>query len=415
MWIHVFKIAYKVLLRRKFFTFVSLFGTGLTILVLVVVAAMLDDLLAPRAPEVHLDRTLQVSRMAMRGEQREWTGSPGFGFLDRYCRDLPHVTTMSIFTVGQDVATFVAGEKIVSQLRRTDAAYWRILDFDFLDGRPFGESEVTDGAPVAVLTSSAARRIFRDRDPVGASFDAGGQTLRVIGVVRDVPFFRSSAYADIWAPYTTAATEDYRTRLMGGFQALLLVDSRARFDEIRAEFASRLPHVEMTDPEHYDRMDGGPWTRLEEVASEVAGTSDESERPRTGWFLGALGLLALLFMLLPAINLVNMTMSRIFERVSEIGVRKAFGASTGQLVAQFVMENVLLSVVGGLIGLGLAFWVLHLINASGWIPNADLVVNYRVVSYGLLLSMFFGVLSGAYPAWRMARLDPVQSLRGGER
>ncbi len=407
------KLACKVLLRRKFFTFVSLFGTSLTLLALVIASAMLDHSLSPLAPEVRLDRTLHVTSMAMRGAENEWTGSPGYGFLDRYCRDIPHVERMSIFTETQSTASFVAGEKIVSQLRRTDAEYWSILDFAFVDGHAYGEAEVADGSRVTVLSESAARNLFGDGAAVGQSFETQGLSFRVIGVVRDVPRIRASAYADIWAPLTTLPTDRWKTGLMGDFRAMLLADSPRNFGAIRTEFAARLPHVVMNEPARYSSMSGSPRTRLEEVAAETVGTTND--RPRTGLFIGVLALLTLLFMLLPAINLVNLNISRIFERVSEIGVRKAFGASTGHLVGQFMVENIVLSVIGGAIGLVLSLWALHLINGSGVIPNADFRMNARIFLYGLGLAVGFGVLSGVYPAWRMARLDPVEALRGGQR
>src|SRR5262245_66176234 len=78
MLVNYLKLAYKVLLRRKFFTFVSLFGTSVTLLVLMIASAMLDYAFSPMAPEVRLNRTLLVSYMAMRGEQGEWSGDPGY-------------------------------------------------------------------------------------------------------------------------------------------------------------------------------------------------------------------------------------------------------------------------------------------------------------------------------------------------
>jgi putative ABC transport system permease protein len=169
----------------------------------------------------------------------------------------------------------------------------------------------------------------------------------------------------------------------------------------------------MLEPERYQKMSGSPRTRLEDIAAEAVGTTNDA--PRTALFIGALAVLALMFMLLPAINLVNMNISRIFERVPEIGVRKAFGASTGHLVGQFIVENIVLTVIGGAIGFLLSLWALQLVNGSGLIPNAAFRMNPRIFLYGLGLSVFFGVLSGAYPAWRMARLDPVEALRGGHR
>ena len=123
----------------------------------------------------------------------------------------------------------------------------------------------------------------------------------------------------------------------------------------------------------------------------------------------------LLFSLLPAVNLVNLNMSRIMERASEIGVRKAFGASSRTLVGQFVVENLVLTLIGGAAGFLLSALVLRALNTSGLIPYAHFTINVRVFLYGLGLAVFFGLLSGVYPAWRMSRLHPVQALKGASR
>jgi putative ABC transport system permease protein len=120
-----------------------------------------------------------------------------------------------------------------------------------------------------------------------------------------------------------------------------------------------------------------------------------------------------MFIILPTINLVNINISRIMERASEIGVRKAFGASSMTLVGQFIIENVLLTIVGGLIGFILSYGVLQYFNNTGWITYAQLELNYRVFLYGFIMMIVFGILSGVYPAWRMSRLHPVQALKGG--
>jgi len=97
-------------------------------------------------------------------------------------------------------------------------------------------------------------------------------------------------------------------------------------------------------------------------------------------------------------------------------VRKAFGASSTDLVGQFVVENVVLSILGGAISLVLAGIALAVIPSL--VPEhvvIDLSLNWRIFGYALVLSAFFGLLSGVWPAWRMARQHPVDALRGGLR
>ncbi|HEX9187636.1 MAG TPA: FtsX-like permease family protein, partial [Vicinamibacteria bacterium] len=114
-------------------------------------------------------------------------------------------------------------------------------------------------------------------------------------------------------------------------------------------------------------------------------------------------------------NLVNLSVSRALERAGEIGVRRAFGASRAALVGQFVLENVILTLIGGGLALVATEASLRALTASGLIPYADLHVNGRIFGWGLLFALVFGVLSGAWPAWRLSRLHPVDALRGGTR
>ena len=103
------------------------------------------------------------------------------------------------------------------------------------------------------------------------------------------------------------------------------------------------------------------------------------------------------------------------ERSSEIGVRKAFGASSTTIIGQFIIENVFLTLIGGLLGFMLSAGVLWLINDSGIIVYADLGLNFRVFAIGLLLCLVFGLISGVFPAYKMSRLNAVEALKGGSK
>jgi putative ABC transport system permease protein len=406
-------LAWRVLWRRKFFTVISLFGISLTLVVLMVATAMLDHVFAPMAPEIRQDRTLMIFRARLVGERRMQTSMPGYRLLDTYARNLPGVERMAIFSLPQMVFSYPGGQRVRSFLKRTDAEYWRVLDFTFLEGGPFTDQDVANGAMVAVINATTRDRFFAGQPAVGRTIEADGLRFRVIGVVPDVPIVRMVANGDIYAPLTTAKTDAYTRELMSGFGGLLLARSQADFPAIKAEFETRIRSAALPD-KNWKRLYAPAETFFEAMAGTFFGGRDEERsHPERLWAL--LITAGLLFALLPAVNLVNLNMSRIMERAAEIGVRKAFGASSWTLVGQFVTENLVLTLLGGAAGFVLSAAVLEAINGTGLIPYARFTLNVRVFAYGIGLSVFFGLLSGVYPAWRMSRLHPVQALKGASR
>jgi len=406
---HYLVLATKVLLRRKFFTFISLFGIAFTLVVLVVVTAFLDHLLGPAAPETRLDRTLGAHFAVMYGPRAQNRSRPGFKLLDRYARDLPGVERLSLFS-DASVASYVNGQKILLSLKRTDGEFWQALDFTFLEGRPFTTQEVNEAAFLAVISRRTRQRLLGDRPLEAATIEVDGQRFQVIGVVPDISIVRTVPFAEVWVPLTTAKTPAYRDDLMGGFQAIVVATDRAAMAGIHDEFNARLARAEL--PDGYDGIVAPFETKFQALARMI-GMGDqrnpESHAPRLIALMTTLGLM---FALLPTVNLVNINVSRILERASEIGVRKAFGASSRTLVVQFVVENVLLTLAGAALAFVGSAVVLDAINRSGVAANLDLALNLRVFLWGVGLAVAFGVFSGVYPAWRMSRLRPVEALKG---
>ena len=403
------KLAWKVLLRRKFFAFASLFGVSFTLVVLTMAAAVLDHVFAPHPPETRLARTLGVYGLAMSGPESTRIGHAGYAFLDRYVRDLPGAEAVTLFQVQRRLDSYLGERKVTSWVKRTDGAYWRVLDFDFVEGQPFGEEDERQARPVAVINETTRMRFFGDGPAVGKTLEVDRQRFRVVGVVRDVPILRFVAFADIWVPVSTARSDAYKREDIGDFMALVLADP-SRLAGLRAEFDHRLATAQPSDPKTFDHFSGGLETPFDFISRNLFSARLEQARP--AMLAGVLATLAVLFMALPAINLVNLNLSRILERSSEIGVRKAFGASRRTLVGQFIVESLLLSIVGGALGLLLSALLLGLLDGSGAIPYLQLSLNHRVFGWGLLFTTAFGLLSGIYPAWRMSRLHPVEALRG---
>ena len=415
MFSHYLVLAVKVLMRRKFFTFISLFGISFTLLVLTVVAALFDHGFGPGPEEPRQDRTLYVERAVMYGPHNMWSSSGGFKLFDQYARGLPGVERLSIFENTRTVHTYLEGRKISSALKRTDDEYWRILDFRFIEGGPIGTDDVDEARPVAVINSTTRQRIFGGTPALGQTLEADGQRFRVIGVVEDVSEMRSAPYAEIWVPYTTAKTDAYKREIMGNWNAMALARDKASMAGIHEEFNSRLLRAELPQPKDFQAIVAPFETRIGGFARNIP-FADRKDPESQLWKLAvSAAALALLFVLVPTVNLVNINISRIMERASEIGVRKAFGAPARTLVGQFLIENILLTLIGGLIGFLLSIFLLRAIGQSGMFSYARFSINPRVFAYGMLLAIVFGILSGVYPAWRMSRLNPVQALKGGGR
>ncbi|MDJ0835369.1 MAG: ABC transporter permease [Acidobacteriota bacterium] len=407
------KLAWKVLLRRKIFTFISLFGISFTLMVLMVVTAMYGNINNNLKPDTRFERCLFIDRTRM--DYREGRGQrsspPGYKLINDYVRKMETPENVSAYTRGRETFAYQNGRKYAMNLKRTDGQYWEIMDFDFLEGGPFTRDNEERADMVAVINQAVRDQYFNGEDALGKQLKVDGQTFRVVGVVANVPEYRKTSYADVWVPIATMKSQHYRQELMSGFGAVILAKSSGDFKAIKDELEALLPTVQLPDPKKWHQFKALADTRFEMMVRGLTHSWDRDPGVAK-IMMTAIGAI-LGFMLLPAVNLININMSRIMERSSEIGVRKAFGATSGNLTGQFLIENLILTLVGGLMGFAFSVGVLEIIENSGFIPYAQLGVDLKIFAAGLFLTVTFGVISGVYPAWRMSRPHPVVALKGG--
>ena len=403
--------AYKVFMRRKLFTAINLLCIVLTLVVLMVVTAMLENTLYPSGVEGKSDRFLQVMvlRMESPDGKRTSTSPLGYRLIDKYLKPVKSAELVAAVTMPSTVSVY-QGERVTElQLRRADANYWKILDFTLLAGRLPTADDDEQGRFVMVVNATSARKLFGAANAVDQKISVSGQQFTVIGVVKDE--LHLNAYSELWAPITTFPSSDYREQMSGDFVALLLARRSADLPLIQQEVKVAASQVQTADPQAWGKALFWADSKLEAFARLSIGDVDK-EDSGGALLLTVLATIMLVFMLLPALNLVNLNTGRILERSSEIGVRKAFGATSAQMVGQLIVENVLLCLVGGVIGLVCAAAVLAWIEASGLVPYLKVTMNFAVLAYGLLITIIFGLLSGVVPAWKMSRLDPVHALKG---
>jgi putative ABC transport system permease protein len=284
-----------------------------------------------------------------------------------------------------------------------------VLEYEFLEGKPYNKQQVVNGEKVAVISKGARDKYFgKSALATGKYMEADNVRYRIAGVVKDVPATLPHVYAEMYLPYTAAKSDFTADKsLTGNFTAILLAHSEEDLRRIEEEYRQMTAKIPLP---------GKQYTKMYSFADSyftgfIRGIYGQGKESGLQNFFMTLSIFIFLFLILPTLNLVNINISRIMERSSEIGVRKAFGASSGSLVQQFIIENIILTFLGGAIGLIISLLLIYVFNSSGLAPGIHLAVNLTVLFYTILACFVFGIISGVYPAWRMSRMQVVNALK----
>ena len=400
------KIALKGLMRQKYYTIVSLFGIIITLVVLTISVAFLNQASSMGKSGSRLNRCLIVNRVEAHLTRGHIISSPSYYILDKYIRTLKEPEAVSIFSEAHEAVIYSENSRIPLRIKYTDDVFWDLVEFPFLEGMPFKKEAMAKADMVAVITDRASQKVFGVGSAVGRYWETSKGTYRIIGVIPYREIKMIALDADLYVPITTAPGKMNNRKLWGAESALVQAFDKSQFASIKQEFQNHMDqlvkdHKEALKLESFDCFIG---TMNESMANEI-------NQPEIVYVIGIIGIMVL-FMLLPAINLTAINISRIMERYSEIGIRKAFGASSMTLMGQFIIENVILTFIGGLAAYLISGVILHLINGSGVVPWGYIQLNVAVFLYSMIVTIFFGIFSGILPSYRMSRLHPAEALKG---
>ncbi|MEE9374038.1 MAG: FtsX-like permease family protein [Saprospiraceae bacterium] len=435
------KLAIRVLGRNKFFTAITLFGISFTLAILMLIISVLETEVGETPPLTDKDKmvilpSLQLKRqfydtiyaydttMYKSAQIIDTTftlkenGSNNSNnefahwFLDKHLSKVPNAKNYTFFKSGEIFNSYVNNSKVEMRVTFTDHRFWEVLDFQFVEGFGFGAQSVEREEPVAVITTDLADKYYgRTNNIIGEMIEMDGKNYKIMGLVE--PAGVSLLAVDIIVPYTHAAIGSVRSNEsgFGGYMAIFLGETSADIKLIKEDikYINSKTEVPVAAQGKYDIIKFDAFGYHETYAGQILDLNDEA---KSLWIMKLImmGLIGL-FILLPTLNLINLNVSRIMERSSEIGVRKAFGADQRVILTQFVIENIVQTFIGGLIGLVMAIVLLNVINEAKLMGDIILKLNLRFFIYSFLICLLFGLVSGILPAYKMSKMHVVTALK----
>jgi putative ABC transport system permease protein len=290
----------------------------------------------------------------------------------------------------------------------TTPEWFDLVKRDILAGRIMVSSDLTNHAPAVVLTEYGARRLLATRGSIGQNLSIGGNSFKVIGVVKS----EGEEGSDIQLP-----DQEVDAYIPIDLAKVLYGDSSVKFSGGGIEITSVELHqviVEVNDINNVEITADAIKAMLErfhtkkdyEISVPLALLRQAEATKRT--FNIVLGSIAGISLLVGGIGIMNIMLASVTERTREIGIRRAIGAKRKQIITQFLIETVVLSTIGGIVGIGVGIFIPILITLAAGMPT---VVTATSIMLPLCISVGIGIVFGLYPAARAAEVDPIIALR----
>ena len=290
----------------------------------------------------------------------------------------------------------------------TTPRWFELVQRPIVAGRVLLTSDERDHVPVAVLTEFGARRLLAAENTIGQSLRIGGDYFEVVGIVKSESGQAGNIQipdqeVDVYIPLSIARTYfgDITTRRTAGGREREMVELHQMIVQVNS-----IEDVEPTAAGIENMLKRFHKKEDYRVSVPLALLRQAEATKRT--FNIVLGSIAGISLLVGGIGIMNIMLASVTERTREIGIRRAIGAKRRQIISQFLIETVVLSIIGGLIGIGLGVLVPSLITYFAGMPT---VITLESIALPLVISFSVGIIFGLYPAVRAAKVDPIVALR----
>lgn len=283
-------------------------------------------------------------------------------------------------------------------------SYYDIWSYNLSAGRYFSPLESKSGVPVAVLGAEIAEGLFGTEDPVGKEVKVLGRKIRVIGVFERQGESLVGQDADefLLLPMNFVRRIMTTNNQNGAF-IMAMAAPGVEVDEMKDELRGLMRSIRKLKPRAEDNF------ALNEISILTAGMD-----ALFGVISGAGLVIGLFSILVGGFGIANIMFVSVKERTHQIGIQKSLGAKNYFILTQFLSESVILSIIGGLLGLLLIYLAVLGLDIFKVIEGFEIKMSLGNIMMGILWSAIIGIVSGFIPAWMASRLNPVDALRAGK-
>ena len=377
MYKQYFKQALQSIKENPLVSTISIAGTALSIAMIMVVVMIFQIKSANYAPEDKRDRMLYISgtQVVSKDEKNRNRGNMSAEAIREcfYSLEIPEAAT-GFSTTTKPIS--LPGKRLFNSysIKYTDPGFWTVFDFSFVKGTPFSKEDFSSGIASAVISETLAKEVFGTIDAVGKTCILDFTEYTIKGVAKPVTKAAQDAYADMWVPYTSKSSliqpHTPTENMYGPFSVCLLASQRSDFNKIREELKRRTAAYNAGKKDNYIDFMDNPLNKI-----NIAMGSDGFNKKPLKDFLLQTGSILLFLLFVPALNLTGVIQSSVQKRQAEIGVRKAFGATSGRILTQVLWENLVITLIGMLIGTVLSFIFLNIGKNFLLSEGTDLTVN----------------------------------------